>query len=98
MDEGAFQRTGARPEDTDGIINFPRAIVGVCAVVFLKQWEPGVVRVSLRSKGRVDVQSVAAQFGGGGHLNAAGCSMTGDLHTARRLVVDALVQTLTELP
>jgi phosphoesterase RecJ-like protein len=79
----AFAAAGADSTDTEEIINVPRAISGVEAVVFCKQWEPNMVKVSLRSRGDVDVRSVAAHFGGGGHTNAAGCAIPGDIETAR---------------
>jgi phosphoesterase RecJ-like protein len=82
VDEDAFARSGADSTDTEEIINIPRAVSGVEAVVFCKQWEPGIVKVSLRSRGEVDVRSVAATFGGGGHTNAAGCTIEGDVETA----------------
>jgi phosphoesterase RecJ-like protein len=88
--EAAFRRASAGPEDTEDIINHPRAIDGVRAVVFLKQWEPGTVRVSLRSTGSFDVRRIAERFGGGGHTNAAGCTLRGDLAAARELIVAAV--------
>jgi bifunctional oligoribonuclease and PAP phosphatase NrnA len=94
LDEHAFRRSGAGPEDTEDIINHPRAIDGVRAVVFLKQWEAGTVRVSLRSADRVDVRRVAERFGGGGHANAAGCTLRGDLAAARELVVAAVAEAI----
>ena len=48
------------------------------------------VKVSLRGKGDVDVQKIAAQFGGGGHVNAAGCTVTGPLPEATRVVLAAV--------
>jgi phosphoesterase RecJ-like protein len=93
VDQAAFARAGADSTDTEEIINIPRAISGVEAVVFCKQWEPDVVKVSLRSRRDVDVRSVAAVFGGGGHTNAAGCAIAGDLETAR----DRLETSLAEL-
>jgi phosphoesterase RecJ-like protein len=93
VDEAAFRRAGADSTDTEEIINIPRAIAGVEAVVFCKQWEPGVVKVSFRSRGDVDVRRVAAEFGGGGHTNAAGCALETDLESAR----NRLEASLTEL-
>lgn len=90
VDEEAFHRSGAGPEDTEDVINHPRAIDGVRAVAFLKQWEPGIVRVSLRSTGQVNVRRVAEQFGGGGHANAAGCTIEGNLAAVRDQVVAAV--------
>lgn len=94
VDEGAFARAGADSTDTDEIINIPRAVAGVEAVIFCKQWEPGLVKVSLRSRGRVDVRQVAAHFGGGGHTNAAGCTFETDLETARTRLEASLTEIL----
>ncbi|HSL19716.1 MAG TPA: bifunctional oligoribonuclease/PAP phosphatase NrnA [Methylomirabilota bacterium] len=94
VDPAAFVRAGADSSDTDEIINIPRAVSGVEVVLFCKQWEPGKVKVSLRSRGAVDVRSVAADFGGGGHTNAAGCSLEGDLGEARRALEASLARLL----
>ena len=94
VDEAAFVRADADSTDTDEIINIPRAVAGVEAVIFCKQWEPGQVKVSLRSRGGVDVQSVAAEFGGGGHTNAAGCTFETDLETARTSLEASLTKIL----
>jgi phosphoesterase RecJ-like protein len=96
LDEAAYTRSEATPADGEDIITLPRSIAGVQAVAFFKQWEPGVINVSLRSKGSVDVRRVAAMFGGGGHTNAAGCSVNGDLGTARLQVTSALADHLEE--
>ncbi len=90
----AFERAGADSTDTEEIINIPRAVAGVEAVLFCKQWEPGTVKVSLRSRGDIDVRSVAAAFGGGGHTNAAGCALETDLDTARTLLEASLAELL----
>ncbi len=96
VDPAAFERAGAAPADTDDLINVPRTIAGVRIAVFLKQWEPGVVRVSLRSKGHLDVRSVAARFGGGGHTNAAGCTVRGEIAQAREALLPLLEMLLEE--
>jgi phosphoesterase RecJ-like protein len=82
-------RAGARPEDTENLVNIPRAIDGVRVAVFLKALSDGAVRVSLRSRGDVDVQSVARTFGGGGHRNAAGCTIEGSFAEAKRALLAA---------
>ncbi len=86
----AFQRAQAGPEDTEETVNIPRSIAGVQAVAYFKQWEPDVVRVSLRSRGPVDVRAVAASFGGGGHPNAAGCTINGELSEVEEKVASAI--------
>jgi bifunctional oligoribonuclease and PAP phosphatase NrnA len=67
----------ASDEDADGFVNYPLTVGEVEAVAMLKECEPGVYRTSLRSKGDVNVAKVAEQFGGGGHRNAAGCTLRG---------------------
>ena len=94
----AFERCRATPADSEEIINHPRSIAGVDAVAFFKQWEPGTVQVSLRSKGDVDVRRVAAKFGGGGHTNAAGCTFNGQLPVVREQVIAELIRLLEESP
>jgi phosphoesterase RecJ-like protein len=93
-DEEAFRRAKAGPEDTEEIVNIPRSIAGVEAVAFLKQNEPGIVRVSFRSRGDFDVCAVAAGFGGGGHRNASGCTIPGNISDAEREVTAALEDAL----
>ena len=95
-DQEAFQRAEAGPEDTEETVNIPRSIAGVQAVAYFKQWETDVVRVSLRSRGAVDVRAVAASFGGGGHPNAAGCTINGALAEIEEKVASAVAATLGE--
>ena len=73
------QRTNASEEDSDGFVNYPLTIGEVQAVALFKECAPGLYRTSLRSKGEVNVAKVAEQFGGGGHRNAAGCTLKGNL-------------------
>ena len=71
------ERTHASDEDADGFVNYPLTVGEVEAVVLLKECAPEVYRTSLRSKGDVNVARVAGKFGGGGHRNAAGCTLHG---------------------
>ena len=79
----------------EGFINYPRSIVGVEVAVSFREEEGGVFRVSFRSKGRVDVSAVAARFGGGGHRNAAGCTVQGTLADVKKTVHEALAAVLS---
>ncbi len=83
---------GAFDEDGDGFVNYPLSVGCVEAVAFLKECAPGVYRASLRSKGDVNVARVAEQFGGGGHRNAAGCTLRGSWEEVERTIVQALVE------
>ena len=78
----------------EGFINYPRSIVGVEVAVSLREEEGNLFRASFRSKGRVDVSEVAARFGGGGHRNAAGCTVPGPLAEAKGRVLEALAAVL----
>jgi phosphoesterase RecJ-like protein len=90
-DRAMLEAAGAFPEDTENLVNIPRAIEGVRVAVFFKAFRDGSVRASLRSRAKVDVQSVARVFGGGGHRNAAGCTIPGTLSEARRALLEALL-------
>jgi len=72
------QLTHASDEDADGFVNYPLTVEEVEAVAMLKESETGIYRTSLRSKGEVNVAKVAEKFGGGGHRNAAGCTLRGN--------------------
>lgn len=72
---------GARNEDMEGLVNYPRNIEGVEVGLLFKQTRQGELKVSFRSAGKVDVSRVAKHFGGGGHILASGCSVTGELDT-----------------
>ena len=90
LDVATLQSTGATPEETDGLINLPLSVKNIRAVVFFKQAEGNTYRVSLRSKGDVDVGRVARAFGGGGHKNASGLTLAGDLTQVRSRVLEQL--------
>jgi phosphoesterase RecJ-like protein len=89
-----FDRVGASPGDSEGLIDFPRSIAGVEAVALIRQREDGTHKVSLRSRGEVDVEKIARHHGGGGHRNAAGFVLEGDGEEARQKVAEALAATL----
>src|SRR5580765_3829520 len=69
------EQSKASEEDADGFVNYPLAVGEVEATALFKETSPGVYRTSLRSKGDVNVAKIAEQFGGGGHRNAAGCTL-----------------------
>ena len=87
-----YRQTGASAEDTDRFINYPRSIRGVQVALFFRELSEGLFKVGFRSKGKVDVSAVSASFGGGGHHNAAGCTVKGTLAEVKTLVFDRLEQ------
>lgn len=85
-----YKQTGSSAEDTDRFINYPRSIRGVQVALFFREISEGLFKVGFRSKGKVDVAAVSARFGGGGHHNAAGCTVKGSLAEVKTLVFDLL--------
>ena len=85
VDQRLAAECGGTYEDTEGLINLPLTVKELQAVVFFKELGPRDWRVSMRSKGAVDINAVAREFGGGGHKNASGCSATGELPDLMRL-------------
>jgi len=81
------EQTHAADEDADGFVNYPLAVGEVEATALFKECSPGVYRTSLRSKGDVNVAKIAEQFGGGGHRNAAGCTLKGSLEQIEQQLV-----------
>jgi bifunctional oligoribonuclease and PAP phosphatase NrnA len=81
---------GAREEDCEGLVNYALSIGDVQVAVFFRELPDGRFRVSLRSKGRVNVSTVAEHFGGGGHKCASGCALDGPLAFAVSRVLERL--------
>jgi bifunctional oligoribonuclease and PAP phosphatase NrnA len=85
VDQKLATDCGGTYEDTEGLINLPLTVKEIQAVVFFKEHGPEDWRVSMRSKGDVDINAVAKQFGGGGHKNASGCSAQGPIDELKAL-------------
>ncbi|HEY1801818.1 MAG TPA: DHHA1 domain-containing protein, partial [Terriglobales bacterium] len=77
-----MEQCGAKEEDCEGLVNYALSIQDVEVAVFLREIPDGRYRVSLRSKGNLNVASVAERFGGGGHQCASGLSLDGPLSAA----------------
>ena len=84
------QRCGAIDEDCEGLVNYILGIEGVEVAVFFRELADRRWRVSLRSKGAVDVSKVADRFGGGGHFCASGCALEGPVSVAAERVLAQL--------
>lgn len=89
-----YDKSGATAELTDGFINYPRSIRGVEVALFFREIKPGEFKVGFRSKGKVDVSSLAAAFGGGGHHNAAGCNVSSTLDETKQQIFNHLEKVL----
>jgi phosphoesterase RecJ-like protein len=87
VSQAHMKQCGAIPEDCEGLANYALSIVDVEVAIFFRELTDGRYRVSLRSKGEVDVARIAAQFGGGGHQAASGCSLDGPLSVAAEQLI-----------
>jgi phosphoesterase RecJ-like protein len=85
-----MRRFGAREEDCEGLVNYALSIAEVQVAIFFRELPDRRYRVSLRSKGEVNVSAVAEEFGGGGHKCASGCSIDGPLEVAVSRMIDRL--------
>lgn len=95
FDDALLAKCGAAIDDTDGLVNIPLGAKDVLAVALIKAQSDGTFRVSLRSKGDVNVREVAARWNGGGHRNASGCTLTDrGLEAAKDSLVRALGEAL----
>jgi phosphoesterase RecJ-like protein len=84
-----YAATGAVPQDSEELINFPRSLDGVEVSLFFMEQPRGGVKVSFRSR-RINVAQIAERFGGGGHRLASGATLETSLDEARRRVLDAV--------
>ena len=91
-----LEEAGALWEYTEGFVEFPRSIEGVEVAAFISEIGDRFFKVSLRSRGSVDVEKIAAAFGGGGHHSAAACRITGDLESVKATLVEAVISGATE--
>ncbi|HEU4416730.1 MAG TPA: bifunctional oligoribonuclease/PAP phosphatase NrnA [Candidatus Angelobacter sp.] len=82
-----MERCGALDEDCEGLVNYALGIAGVEVAVFFREVANGRIRVSIRSKGAVNVASFSEQFGGGGHECAGGFSIAGPVQDAAKRVL-----------
>jgi phosphoesterase RecJ-like protein len=95
LKQADFARAGAESSDSEGLIDHVRAIAPVVVACVFEELEPELTRISLRSKSaRVNVNDIAAQFGGGGHPAAAGARIPGRPLTVQRRVIAAVKRAL----
>jgi bifunctional oligoribonuclease and PAP phosphatase NrnA len=88
----------ATEDDSDGIVDYALGVAGIEAAFFLRELPEGRIRVSLRSKGKINIAAIAELLGGGGHENAAGCTLDGPLPRAREEVLSHLRPAVAGLP
>ena len=85
----AMQESGATSDDLDGLVEYARSIEGTELAILFRETNDGATKISFRSNGAVDVNALARQFGGGGHVKAAGALIGEPLETARARALEA---------
>jgi phosphoesterase RecJ-like protein len=98
LDHEMARAAGGTYEDTEGLINLPLTVKEIQAVVFFKQDEGEQYRISMRSKGDIDIGAVAKSFGGGGHKNAAGCTVSGAIDALQKTFVEKIEEAIDGRP
>jgi len=84
--------------DAEDLVGYPRSVRGVKVAVLFSEEAPGKIKASLRGKGDVPVNAIAHRFGGGGHENAAGCTLSGTLAEAAAALLHAVRESLGAAP
>lgn len=92
--QAQLEETNTIEADTEDFIDYPRLIKGVEAAVFFREVNPKQYKISLRSEGKVDVSALAKKWGGGGHRNAAGCTIAGGRDEIKKQVLSSLKEAL----
>jgi phosphoesterase RecJ-like protein len=93
--QAQMEKTNTVEADTEDFIDYPRLIKGVEAAVFFRELNPRQYKISLRSEGKVDVSALAMQWGGGGHRNAAGCTIAGSREEIKKRVLTSIQEAVS---
>lgn len=92
-----MRKSGFGPSDADGVVGYLNEIADAETAIFLREITPGIIRANMRSKSTVDVARVAALFGGGGHVRAAGCTFQDPVLLVKKELLDAIRRQLSSL-
>jgi phosphoesterase RecJ-like protein len=90
LSQEMLKECGATEDDAGEFVNFSRDIDTAEIGIFIKEKPDGSCRISLRSKNYIDVRRIAESFGGGGHIRAAGCTISGSLENAGNSIVQEI--------
>lgn len=96
IDRGVMEELGTGSDDLDGIVDHARSIEGTEVAILFRATSDGGTKISLRSSGAADVNAVARQFGGGGHIKASGALINEPVAVVKPRVIEATRQALRE--
>jgi bifunctional oligoribonuclease and PAP phosphatase NrnA len=85
-----FEQTGGSKEHTEGFVEFLNEMKGLEVAIVARQIGKNRYKISMRSKGKIDVASITSRFGGGGHRNAAGCTIEGSINQVKQQLIEAV--------
>lgn len=89
----ALLNTGASMEHTEGLVDIPRTVKEISISILYTEMADNHFKLSLRSKGNVNVEKIAKKFGGGGHINASACKIKGDIDTVKLQILKVIKET-----
>jgi phosphoesterase RecJ-like protein len=89
MSQEMLRAEGATADETEGVAEYLRGVAEAEVVMLLKETEDGEIRISMRSRPEVDVSVIATALGGGGHRQAAGCTIAGPFEHAKKTLIEA---------
>jgi phosphoesterase RecJ-like protein len=98
VDHEMARAAGGSYEDTEGLVNLPLTVKEIEAVIFFKQEKGDQYRISLRSKGDIDIGVIAKEYGGGGHKNAAGLTVSGPIEELQKTLVAKIERAIDGRP
>jgi bifunctional oligoribonuclease and PAP phosphatase NrnA len=98
VDHEMARTAGGTYEDTEGLVNLPLTVKEIAAVIFFKQEKGDEYRISLRSKGDIDIGVIAKEYGGGGHKNAAGLTVSGPIEELQKTLVAKIERAIDGWP
>ncbi|MDE0806601.1 MAG: bifunctional oligoribonuclease/PAP phosphatase NrnA [Longimicrobiales bacterium] len=90
VSEKAYDTLGATPESLEGFVDYPRFIIGIEVGILFRKVSRNAIKVSLRSNGLINVNTVARKFGGGGHNAASGALIKGSMEEVKQSVIEAV--------
>jgi len=85
-----MEESGADDSDLDGVSSMPRQIEGVLVGITVREKEPESYKISIRTQGEINASKICGLFGGGGHKNAAGCTIAGTLPEVKKKLIEAV--------
>ncbi len=92
-----LEDTGAQASDMENMVNYAKEISGIELAVLFKETTDGGTKVSIRTSDKLDATKLALQFGGGGHMKAAGANLDMGIKDAKTAVLAASRSMLEEL-